>query len=458
MAAAVIGASFALFDPALATAEPIAAALSQAYMGSPTLNAERARQRATDEAVPQALSGWRPTVSVVGDAGIARNDSNLTRPATTYPAGVAITLSQPVFRGFRTVSGTARAEALVSAGRQNLLAVEQQVLLDAATAYMNVIRDRNVLKLRQTNVKVLMEQLRASETRFSVGEITRTDVAQSRARLALSRSQLSGAEANLAASIANYLRIIGHRPGTLRFPQLSKVTPKSLDAALAMSERINPTILTAAFDEEAATHNIDLVAGELLPELTLNAQYSFNFIGNGGALNAGRGESKDTWNDTATIFGQVTMPLYEGGLTYSRVREAKQLASQKRLQVLDVRRQVREQVTNAWNILKAAEAVIVSTRTQVQANQLALEGVRQESLVGSRTTLDVLDAETDLVESQVLLATAERDRIVAAYQLIAAVGRMTARSLGLGVVYYDVEQNYLDTRWKFIGTGVNTVD
>jgi len=457
MAAAVIGASVALLDPAPAMAEPIAAALSQAYMGSPTLNAERARQRATDEAVPQALAGWRPTVSVVGDAGIARNDSNITRPATTFPAGVAITLSQPVFRGFRTVSGTARAEALVSAGRQNLLAVEQQVLLDAATAYMNVIRDRNVLKLRQTNVQVLIEQLRASETRFSVGEITRTDVAQSRARLALARSQLPGAEANLAASVANYLRIIGHRPGTLRFPQLSKVTPKSLDAALAMSERINPTILAVAFDEEAATHNIDLVAGELLPELSLNAQYSFNFIGNGGALNAGGG-SKDTWNDTATIFGQVTMPLYEGGLTYSRVREAKQLASQKRLQVLDVRRQVREQVTNAWNIVKAAEAVIVSTRTQVQANQLALEGVRQESLVGSRTTLDVLDAETDLVESQVLLATAERDRIVAAYQLIAAVGRMTARSLGLGVAYYDVEQNYIDTRWKFIGTGVNTVD
>jgi len=304
---------------------------------------------------------------------------------------------------------------------------------------------------------VLIEQLRASETRFSVVDVTRTKVAQSRARLALARSQLPGAEANLAASVANYLRIIGHRPGTLRFPQLSKVTPKSLDAALAMSERINPTILAVAFDEEAATHNIDLVAGELLPELSLNAQYSFNFIGNGGALNAGGG-SKDTWNDTATIFGQVTMPLYEGGLTYSRVREAKQLASQKRLQVLDVRRQVREQVTNAWNIVKAAEAVIVSTRTQVQANQLALEGVRQESLVGSRTTLDVLDAETDLVESQVLLATAERDRIVAAYQLIAAVGRMTARSLGLGVAYYDVEQNYIDTRWKFIGTGVNTVD
>jgi outer membrane protein len=417
-------------------------------MGSPTLNAERARQRATDESVPQALSGWRPTISVTGDVGVTWNDSSVTKPARTVPAGVAVTLTQPIFRGFRTVSGTAQAEALVSAGRQNLLAVEQQVLLDAATAYMNVIRDRNVLKLRIKNVQVLTEQLKASQTRFAVGEITRTDVAQSRASLALSRSAQAAAEANLAASVANFIRIIGHRPGTLRFPRLSTLVPKTLDRALALSEQINPNILAAAFNEEAARHNIDLIKGELLPQVSLNAQYAYNHEPSVGV----------EWSDQITIFGQVQIPIYEGGLIYSQVRQAKQIESQRRLEVLDVRRQVREQVAQAWNNLKAAEAVIASSKVQVEANRAALEGVRQEALVGTRTTLDVLDAEQAYVDSQVLLATAERDRIVSAYQLIAATGHMTARNLSLEVRYYDVRQNYLDVRRKFIGTDVKTVD
>ena len=448
MALALAAAALTGTGPTAARAESIAAALSSSYMGSPTLNAERARQRATDEAVPQALSGWRPTVSANGDAGVAWNDSSITKPSRTVPAGVAATLTQPIFRGFRTVSGTAQAEALVSAGRQGLLAVEQQVLLDGATAYMNVIRDRNVLQLRQKNVEVLTEQLKASQARFDVGEITRTDVAQSQASLALSRSALAAAEANLATSVANYVRIIGYAPGTLRFPQLSALTPKSLDNALSMAERINPNILSAAFNEEAARHNIDLVQGGLLPQVSFNAQYTYNHEPSAGI----------DWNDQATLFGQVQIPIYEGGLIYSEVRQAKQTASQRRLLVVDVRRQVREQVSDAWNLLKAAEAVIVSSKTQVEANRLALEGVRQEALVGSRTTLDVLDAEQTFVDSQVLLATAERDRIVSAYQLIASVGRMTARDLQLNVTYYDAEQNYLDVRRKWIGTHVNTVD
>ena len=204
----------------------------------------------------------------------------------------------------------------------------------------------------------------------------------------------------------------------------------------------------AAFNEEAARHNIDLVTGNLLPQLSLNAQYTYNHEPSAGI----------DWSDQATIFGQVQIPIYEGGLIYSQVREAKQVDSQRRLDVIDVRRQVREQVTQSWNFLKAAKSVITSSKVQVEANQLALEGVRQEALVGSRTTLDILDAEEALVDSQVLLATAERDRIVSAYQLIAAIGHMTARNLNLAVRYYDVRQNYLDVRYKWIGTHVNTVD
>src|SRR5262245_31293014 len=203
-ATSLVVAGLAMTAPTIAHAtETIAAALGASYMGNPTLNAERARQRATDEGVPQALSGWRPTVSANGDVGVAWNDSSINKPNQTTPAGVAVTLTQPVFNGFGTVSQTAVAEALVSAGRQSLLSVEQQVLLDAATAYMNVIRDRNVLQLRQKNVEVLTEQLKASQARFDVGEITRTDVAQSRASLAQSQSAYAAAEANLAASVAN---------------------------------------------------------------------------------------------------------------------------------------------------------------------------------------------------------------------------------------------------------------
>jgi outer membrane protein len=426
----------------------IAQALAFAYAANPALRAERARQRATDEAVPQALSGWRPVIVADADAGLVRANSSRGRGTDGEPFGAAVTLSQPVFRGFRTVSGTARAEAIVNSGRQNLLAVEQQVLLDAASAYMNVIRDRNILGLRQKNVTALKAQLHASEERLKVGEDTRTDVSQARARLALSHAALARAEADLASSLAFFARVIGRTAAGLRFPPLSKQTPTSLDAALAIADRGNPNILAAAFNEEAARHNIDLVRGELLPEISINAQY---------AHNRQPSDAVD-WNEQGAIFGQVRVPIYEGGEVYSRVREAKQTASQRSLEILDVRRQVRQQVTEAWNLLLAATATIRAARVQVDANRQALEGVQQEMRVGTRTVLDVLDAEQELVDSQVLLATAERDRIVAGYQLIASIGRMTARTLNLDVVPYDPEQNYRETRGKVIGTAIEAVE
>jgi outer membrane protein len=426
----------------------IAQALAFAYGGNPALRAERARQRATDEAVPQALSGWRPVIVADADAGLAWANSSRGRGKDRQPLGAAVTLSQPVFRGFRTVSGTARAEAIVNSGRQSLLEVEQQVLLDAASAYMNVIRDRNILGLRQSNVKALKAQLRASEERLKVGEDTRTDVSQAKARLALAHAALARAEADLASSLAFYARVIGRTAGRLRFPPLSRQAPQSLDAALAIADRSNPSVLAAAFNEEAARHNIDLVRGELLPEVSINAQF---------AHNQQPSDALD-WNEQGAIFGQVRVPIYEGGEVYSRVREAKQTASQRTLEVLDVRRQVRQQVTEAWNLLIAATATIRATRVQVGANRQALDGVQQEMLVGTRTVLDVLDAEQELVDSQVLLATAERDRIIAGYQLIASVGMMTARVLNLDVVPYNPEQNYRETRGKFIGTDVKLVD
>jgi outer membrane protein len=441
------------FTSPAVNAETLAEALASAYSGNPTLRAERARQRATDEQTAQALSGWRPRVDAGADAAIQDTDTDPNpsgqQSGTTYPADISITLTQPVFRGFKTVKGVKRAEATVEAGRQNLLAVEQQTLFDTVQAYMNVIRDRRILAFRQRNVTVLRENLRSSQERFNVGEVTRTDVAQSRARLSLSEATVAEAKSNLAASIATYTKIVGHAPGSLKYPKLPKL-PKSLDSANALAEKINPNILAAAFTAEAARHNVGVVKGDLLPTVTVEAS---------GAKTI---EDLDHYSDgnveRLSLLGRVTVPLYEAGSVYSAVREAKQVESQRRIEIIGAARTVRETVVTAWNFLIASRETIVAARSQVSANTLALDGVKQEYLVGSRTTLDVLNAESELLDSQVTLAQSERDVIVAAYQILGSIGQLTARQIGLGVDYYDPIENYDNVRNKWFGTGVDTVD
>ena len=436
--------------PSLASAESLAAALASAYNKHPALQADRARQRGVDENVSQALSGWRPTVTANADVGKQKLQSwsELTGKklptARTDPSGFSITLTQPLFNGFKTVYGTKQAEAAVKAGRQQLLATEQTVLLDAATAYMDVIRDRRIASLRAQNVSFLISQLAASRARFAVGEITRTDVAQSRASLASARAELAVARSNLAASVASYVRQVGHRPSRLRFPRMSRQVPRSLKSALATAARTSPNILAAAFNYEAARNNIKVLRGDLLPTLSLRAQYSI------------RHEPASTIKRTKTglIQGVLSVPLYQAGRVYSQVRQAKQQASQRQLLILDARRQVRQSVVSTWNALIASRQTIASIQAQVSANVLALSGVRQEALVGSRTTLDILDAKRALVNSQVTLASAQRNKIVAAYQLIASIGRMTARHLRLSVPVQDPKANARAIRYQFFGANI----
>lgn len=441
-----------LISPAV-NAETLNEALASAYSGNPILRAERARQRATDEQTAQALSGWRPRIDAGAAAGIqdtdVEPDPTGALSGTTRPADFSIVLTQPVFRGFKTVRGVKRAEATVEAGRQNLLAVEQQTLFDTVQAYMNVIRDRRVLALRQRNVTVLREQLRSSQERFNVGEVTRTDVAQSRARLSLSESTVAQAKSNLAASIATYTKVVGHSPGSLKYPKLPKL-PGSLENANALAEKINPNILAASFTAEAARQNVGVVKGDLLPTVTVEAS---------GTRSIDDLESVSEGNvNQLTLLGRVSVPLYEAGSVYSAVREAKQTESQRRIEIIGAARAVREAVVTAWNFFVASKETIVSSKAQVSANVLALEGVKQEYLVGSRTTLDVLNAESELLDSQVILAQAERDQIVACYQILGSIGQLTARQIGLGVDYYDPIENYDNVRDKWFGTGVNTVD
>lgn len=440
-----------MFLPSTANAETLYEALASAYSGNPTLRAERARQRATDEATPQALSGWRPTVDAELNSGFldTKTEPSPGSTRTTRPTDLAITLSQPIFRGFKTVQGVKQAEAVVEAGRQNLLQVEQQTLFDTVTAYMNVIRDRRVLQLRQRNVKTLQEQLRSTQERFNVGEVTKTDVSQAQAQLALSQSTVAAAKSNLAASIANYNRVVGHAPGTLRYPKLPKL-PANLDGAIQLAENINPNILSAAFVAEAARYNVDVVKGDLLPSVSLQASGSRTIVD--------LDHTSDNNTNRLSLLGSINVPLYEAGSVYSAVREAKQVESQRRIEIIGAARSVREAVVTSWNLLIAARETIVSSKAQVTAAALALDGVKQENLVGSRTTLDVLNAESDLLQAEIILAQAERDQIVAAYQVLGSVGRLTARQIGLGVDYYDPIENYDRVRDKWFGTGAKTID
>jgi outer membrane protein len=435
-----------LYDIRIASAETLVEALVSAYATNPTLKAEQARQRGTDEEVPQALSGWRPTVTARGSLGQSWSDTNVAKSSSYTPLSVTISLSQPVFRGFKTINGTKSAEASVEAGRQRLLAVEQSVIFQALQAYMNVLRDRQIVGFRQQNLNALRQQLQDVTARFAVGEVTRTDVAQSRARVAGALAGKSSAMANLASSVASYVKIIGHAPGTLKYPIIARL-PRSLDQAQSIAQEINPSILGAAYIERSAGFDVEVAKGDLLPEFNLAASATASLDPQ---------QSVDH-SHSASIEGVLSVPIYEAGQVYSRVRQSKQLASQHKLEVIAEGRRVRESVSNAWNNVEAARESIHASKAQVAANELALDGVRKEYQVGSRSTLDVLNAQSELVSARITLVSAEHDRVVAAYLLLSSVGTLTARDLNLPAAYYDADENYLNVRGKWIGAGAETV-
>lgn len=439
--------------PVMASGQSIEEALANAYRSNPQLLAERARLRATDETVAQALSNWRPNVTFSGDIGKARDWSRTTDTRTgrtsenervRTPATASATVRQPLYRGGRTIAETSRAENSVQRGRAQLQVVEQQVLLDAATAYTNLLRDAAVLDLNVNNEQVLTRQLTATRDRFQVGEVTRTDVAQAEARVARSRADRIQAEGNLTSSRANYLRIVGEVPGRLQPARVPGNLPNTEAQALKMAAD-NPTLLSAMFNERAAQDTVDVVAGELLP--TVNLQGSLS-----------RGEETQTRGfdrDTASVAVVVTVPIYQQGSVEARVREAKQTHGQRRIEVEDARRRSMEDTTRAWEALSTARARLQAINTQIRAAQVALDGVTQEARVGSRTVLDVLDAEQELLDAKVNLVRSQRDEIVAAFQLSAATGQLTAQKLALPVEVYDPTVNYNETRGRWWGTSIN---
>jgi outer membrane protein len=422
-----------------------------AYKYNPRLDAERARQRATDEEVARAHSGYRPRVSATADIGYNRTDTKPSRgeDGETHPKGYEVNATQPIFNGFRTLNSVRVAEALVRSGRETLRSVEQSVLLEAVTAYMDVVRDQAIVKLRENNVEVLTRELNATRDRFSVGEVTRTDVAQAEARRAGAVSALDFARSNLRTSRANFERTVGYPPRSLADQAVpDRLLPKSLNDAVDITMREQPTIVAALYNEQSARHNVDLIWGELLPSVRLDARYSHRFDPS---------TSVDE-NETTTVRGVLDVPLYEAGDTRARVRAAKHTHVSRLQQIEQARTEARAVTTSAWSVLTAARAQLESDQVQVQATRTALAGVREEERVGQRTLLDVLNAEQEALNAQVTLVTTRRNLVVAAYSLLSAVGRLTIVEMGAAELAYDPEAHYHEVRRKWWGISITHRD
>jgi outer membrane protein len=445
--AASVGLAAALlaFPPAV-SAQTLEQALAQAYVNNPTLNAQRAATRVVDERVPQALSGFRPQVSAGATAGVentrTRLPGGIASNGTFYPRNYGATVTQELFSGFRSVNQTRAAEAQVLGARETLRNTEQNVLLDAVIAYMDVLRSEAVVELQRQNLEALREQLRATRDRFDVGELTRTDVAQAEARVAQAESQLSAAQAQLKAARAAYRRDIGVEPRKLAPARpVEHLVPRVLDAAIAASEQQHPAIAAARHGVDAAQLQVKVAEGALLPIVSVEGSVSKSFDPS---------LSVESVTDAAVI-GRLSVPLYQGGAEYSRIRESKETLGQRRLESDVTRDQVRAAVIQSFSLLAASRFQVEAAQAQVNAAQIALNGVREEFRVGQRTTLDVLNAQAELVNARVSLVTAQRDRVVNSYSLLAAVGRLNADELKLRVDTYSPEVHYNQVRDSWFG-------
>lgn len=429
-----------------ASAETLLQALSAAYSNNPELNAARAATRAVDEGVSQALSGYRPEVSASGSINHTWTDMDMRNGSDSSTdsgsATLGLNVTQNLFRGFRTANGTKQAEAAVLASRASLKNTEQNILFDAAEAFMNVLRDQALVELRSQNVTFLSEQGRATRDRFEVGETTRTDVAQADARVSLAASELNLAQANLNSSRAIYQQVIGNRPSNLQQKfSPNRLIPNNMDAALAVALSDHPAILSATYSADAASFDTKVIEGELLPTVTLEGDLTRTYNFDGATRS----------RDDASITGRVTIPIYQGGRVSSRVRQAKQVEGQRLLELDLARHQVRASVISSWGQLTASRAVIIAAEAQRNASQIALSGVIEEQRVGQRTTLDVLNAQQELQDARVNLVSARRDQVVAAFALASAVGKLTAERLGLGAQIYQPEEHYEKVRDKWFG-------
>ena len=436
----------------------LAEALAATYANQPALQAERAKLRSTDENVPQALAGWRPTVVMAGTAGYgdgfsriySRSSGTFLNAQTDRLIGTAqATLSQPIYNGGKTQANINRAKNQVIAERANLIAQEQTSFINVVNAYVGVIQAQQLLALNVNNEQVLAKQLQATNDRFRVGEITRTDVAQAQAALAQATSQRQVAEGNLQTARGTYQQVVGYLPpGDLVEPQPLALPTKTEQDATVLAANNNPVVVAALFNDAAAKDAVDVAFSQLLPQVSFQGQI---FQSNNSA-------ARSTQTNGYQAVGQLSVPVYQGGAEYSAVRQAKQSEQQTSKQVDDARRTAVQNTVQAWETLAAQKASADSNREAIRANQIALEGVEREAIVGSRTTLDVLNAQQALLNSQVTLVQNLAQLVTASYQVASAIGRLTARDLHLPVPLYDETAYYNAVKDKWAGLGDYATD
>ncbi|PHP67991.1 transporter [Zhengella mangrovi] len=432
-----------------AFAESIIGALQKAYSNNSQLNSDRAGVRIQDEGVAIAKSGYRPVVNAVGSidyssTGLSTGGSTGTRLST---GTFGITISQTLFDGFQTRNSVNAADARVLAARENLRNSGQNVFFDAASAYMDVIRDRQIAVLRQRNLEFLQEQVRAARSRFDVGEGTRTDVAQAEARRSGALAQLSAAKAAASASEATYRQIIGEDPGKLSPAQpLDRLLPASLDSVLVRAETNHPAIQANKYLADAAAYVVKANEGAFLPQVSADASYGNNYR---HSITGGT-HSYQTY-DSGSIGLTVRVPIYQGGRASASVRQSKEQLGQAQINIDVVRDLIRRNATAAWHQYMAAKTAMVANRDLVNAARLALNGVIEERNVGQRTTLDVLNAQNDVITAQLTLLQAERDLVVASYAILSSTGDLSVRKLNLRVAEYKPEEHYEAVKDKWYG-------
>ena len=426
-----------------AWAETLKDALALAYQTNPSLLAQRANQRALDESIVQARAGLRPQVDVSVSANYSRSDSPVigTPPfssggvSESDSGGVSIGLSQTLWSAGRIGHGISAAEANILAGRENLRDIEQTVLASVIQAYADVIRDGEILTIRQSNLGVLQRQLEEASARFEVGEITRTDVAQSESRLAQSEADLANARAQLSVSRAAYAAVVGQAPGDLAPMPVLPGIPTDFDNALDVALDDNPAIRSAAYSQAAAEANVAAAKAEYLPSARLTASYG----GSTGELSA----LNDIVDNTRFQAGAtLSVPLFTGGLNRSRVAQALERANVAQINVEGERRNTLQSVSSAYAQSISSRATLQAGEEAVRAATVAAEGVRQEAQVGLRTTLDVLNQELELRNAQISLASARRNEYVAQANLLASMGRLEGQDLDAALSVYDPTTNY----------------
>jgi outer membrane protein len=426
-----------------AAAETLPEVLVKAYQSSPQLNADRARQRGTDENVPQALAGYRPQIIASLGAGLqaVRNTlpDNAVQTATLRPWTIGVTVSQVLFNGFRTANNVRAAEFQVLSGREALRNTGQGVLLDAVTAYMNVLANQALVESQRTNVAVLREIQASTKKRLAAGDVTPTDTAQAEARLSRGLADLNAAEVVLAISKATYVQVIGAPPSQLSAASpVDRLSPTTMTASIEIANLEHPAVLGAGYDVDMAQTTIKVAESSLLPTASVQASASRSVQTDSSLTTSA--------SDQASVLAQVNVPIYDGGTAASQTRQAKEVASQSRMVLEQVRNQSRTAVVSAWVSNEGTKVALTASESEVRAADVALQGVRREAQGGQRTTIDVLNAQQDLTNARSRLILAQRDRIIASYTLLSAVGRLDVHTLNLDTPDYLPEAHYHQVR------------